>query len=328
MFHRIVSRAPRCVSRLPVALRREFACGGGLLHARRRDPAGRGDQRRGRRGIELQARRRPVLPRRDRARRSIPAWISNPAQDTSRPSITAKYAHRQQRPDVRDRYLLLLARHAARRRLRGLRSVARPLRHHASPPPRSARCSATPRAAYRRRVRSTMVSPQPRCSSTRCAPSASSAAPSRRAHRRSTAVTSARKTCGVLQTISGIEANRATRLWELWYDQAFNNGAFDIKVGQQSLDQEFITSTGSSLYVEHDDGLAAHPVGRSICRRPGLPAVLARRAHQGARSSRIPHRRCSASSTTTRRAGRSTTIHKPAVIEAAGTLLQLEHRSA
>ena len=53
----------------------------------------------------------------------------------------------------------------------------------------------------------------------------------------------------VLQTISGIEANRSTRLWELWYDQAFNNGAFDIKVGQQSLDQEFITSTGSALFI-------------------------------------------------------------------------------
>jgi porin len=52
-----------------------------------------------------------------------------------------------------------------------------------------------------------------------------------------------------LQTVSGIEANRSTRLWELWYDQSFNNGAYDIKIGQQSLDQEYITSSGSALFA-------------------------------------------------------------------------------
>ena len=73
----------------------------------------------------------------------------------------------------------------------------------------------------------------------------------------------------VLQTISGIEANRATRLWELWYDQAFNNGAFDIKVGQQSLDQEFITSTGSSLYV---NTMMGWPLIPSVDQYAGGPA--------------------------------------------------------
>ena len=53
----------------------------------------------------------------------------------------------------------------------------------------------------------------------------------------------------VLQTVSGLEANRSTRLWELWYQQSFNSGAFDIKIGQQSLDQEFITSTNSLLFL-------------------------------------------------------------------------------
>lgn len=52
----------------------------------------------------------------------------------------------------------------------------------------------------------------------------------------------------VLQSVSGLEAMRSTRLWELWYQQSFNNGAFDIKVGQQSLDQEFITSANSLLF--------------------------------------------------------------------------------
>jgi porin len=43
----------------------------------------------------------------------------------------------------------------------------------------------------------------------------------------------------VLQTATGIEANVAIRLWELWYQQKFND-KFDIKVGEQSLDQEFM----------------------------------------------------------------------------------------
>ena len=44
-----------------------------------------------------------------------------------------------------------------------------------------------------------------------------------------------------LQTASGIEADRATRLWELWYQQKFlEEDRLDIKVGQQSLDQEFM----------------------------------------------------------------------------------------
>jgi porin len=41
-----------------------------------------------------------------------------------------------------------------------------------------------------------------------------------------------------LQMASGIEANDATRLLELWYQQSFWNGSFDIKVGRQSVDQE------------------------------------------------------------------------------------------
>jgi porin len=52
-----------------------------------------------------------------------------------------------------------------------------------------------------------------------------------------------------LQTVSGIEANRSSRLWEVWYQQAFSDGRFDIKVGQQSADQEFITSINSALFA-------------------------------------------------------------------------------
>ena len=73
----------------------------------------------------------------------------------------------------------------------------------------------------------------------------------------------------VLQTISGIEANRSTRLWELWYDQAFANGLFDIKVGQQSLDQEYYLSAGSSLFV---NTMMGWPLIPSVDQYAGGPA--------------------------------------------------------
>jgi porin len=53
-----------------------------------------------------------------------------------------------------------------------------------------------------------------------------------------------------LQTSSGIEADRSTRLWELWYQQKFLvEDRLDIKVGQQSLDQEFMVSQNAALFV-------------------------------------------------------------------------------
>jgi len=53
-----------------------------------------------------------------------------------------------------------------------------------------------------------------------------------------------------LQTASGIEADRATRLWELWYQQKFlEEDRLDVKIGQQSLDQEFMVSQNASLFV-------------------------------------------------------------------------------
>jgi porin len=52
-----------------------------------------------------------------------------------------------------------------------------------------------------------------------------------------------------LQTASGIEADRSSRLWELWYDQKFLDDSVDVKVGQQSLDQEFMVSQNALLFV-------------------------------------------------------------------------------
>ena len=53
-----------------------------------------------------------------------------------------------------------------------------------------------------------------------------------------------------LQTASGIESNRSTRLWELWYDQKLlAEDRLDIRIGQQSLDQEWMVSTNALVFV-------------------------------------------------------------------------------
>ncbi len=63
-----------------------------------------------------------------------------------------------------------------------------------------------------------------------------------------------------LQTASGIEADRATRLWELWYDQKFlEEDRLDVKVGQQSVDQEFIVSNNAAYFVNTMFGWPALP---------------------------------------------------------------------
>ncbi|TAM05335.1 MAG: carbohydrate porin [Paraburkholderia sp.] len=51
-----------------------------------------------------------------------------------------------------------------------------------------------------------------------------------------------------LQTVSGVEAEATTRLWELWYQQSLGD-KFDVKIGQQSLDQEFIVSQYASTFA-------------------------------------------------------------------------------
>jgi len=53
-----------------------------------------------------------------------------------------------------------------------------------------------------------------------------------------------------LQTASGIEADRATRLWELWYQQKLlPEDRLDIRIGQMSVDQEFIVSQNASYLM-------------------------------------------------------------------------------
>lgn len=72
-----------------------------------------------------------------------------------------------------------------------------------------------------------------------------------------------------IQTASGIEADRATRLWELWYRQAFLDGKADLKIGQQSVDNEFIVSRYAGLFV---NTMMGWPVVPSLDLYAGGPA--------------------------------------------------------
>jgi porin len=62
-----------------------------------------------------------------------------------------------------------------------------------------------------------------------------------------------------LQAASGIEANDATRLWEPWYQQSLLGRKLDVKVGQQSLDQEFMVSQYAGTFMNLTFGWSALP---------------------------------------------------------------------
>lgn len=62
-----------------------------------------------------------------------------------------------------------------------------------------------------------------------------------------------------IQTASDIEADASTRLWELWYQQTLPGGKADVKVGQQSLDQEFMVSQYANTFMNATFGWSALP---------------------------------------------------------------------
>ena len=74
-----------------------------------------------------------------------------------------------------------------------------------------------------------------------------------------------------LQTVSGIEADRSTRLWELWFQQTLPGGKADLKIGQQSVDQEFMVSQYSSLYVNTVMGWPMIPSADLYAGGPAYP---------------------------------------------------------
>ncbi|WP_241503051.1 carbohydrate porin, partial [Komagataeibacter melaceti] len=59
--------------------------------------------------------------------------------------------------------------------------------------------------------------------------------------------------------VSGFEADRSTRLFELWYQQSFLGDKLDVKIGQQDLDTEFLISDYASLYLNANFGWPMAP---------------------------------------------------------------------
>ena len=74
-----------------------------------------------------------------------------------------------------------------------------------------------------------------------------------------------------LQTVSGISAAPTTRLWEIWYQQAFADGKYDVRLGQQSVDQEFMVSQGSALYLNTMMGWPMIPSADLYAGGPAFP---------------------------------------------------------
>jgi porin len=73
----------------------------------------------------------------------------------------------------------------------------------------------------------------------------------------------------VLEPASSLEADPATRLWEIWYEQEAPGGLLALKLGQQSVDTEymvadyagvFLNATWGWMTVPTDDLFASGPV--------------------------------------------------------------------
>jgi len=73
-----------------------------------------------------------------------------------------------------------------------------------------------------------------------------------------------------LQTVTGIEAPAGIRLWELWYQQKFSD-KFDIKIGEQSLDQEWMISQNSAYFLNAMFGWAIVPTADLLGGGPAYP---------------------------------------------------------
>ena len=74
-----------------------------------------------------------------------------------------------------------------------------------------------------------------------------------------------------LHPLSSIEADRATRLWQLWYQQAFLDNRVDVKIGQQSIDQEFDLSQYAGLFLNAGFGWAVLPTNDLYASGPVYP---------------------------------------------------------
>lgn len=76
---------------------------------------------------------------------------------------------------------------------------------------------------------------------------------------------------GDLQTTSGIAATPTTRLWEAWYQQQIVEGKLDVRLGMQSIDQEFMTSAGSAVFLNTMMGWPMVPSADLYAGGPAYP---------------------------------------------------------
>ncbi|AUH52040.1 carbohydrate porin [Chromobacterium sp. ATCC 53434] len=76
---------------------------------------------------------------------------------------------------------------------------------------------------------------------------------------------------GSIQSASGIEADRTTRLWEAWFQQQLNGERLDLKIGQQSLDQEFMASQYGGAFIGTMFGWPAVPSADLPAGGPAYP---------------------------------------------------------
>ncbi len=73
-----------------------------------------------------------------------------------------------------------------------------------------------------------------------------------------------------LQTVSGLEAPASLRLWELWYQQNFGE-RFDVKIGEQSLDNEFMMSQNAGYFLNSVMGWPMLPAANLPGGGPAYP---------------------------------------------------------
>ncbi len=74
-----------------------------------------------------------------------------------------------------------------------------------------------------------------------------------------------------LQTASNIEADRATRLWELWFQQSVWDGKADVRLGQQSVDQEFLVNQYAAVFLNAAMGWPSLPSADLYAGGPAYP---------------------------------------------------------
>ena len=75
----------------------------------------------------------------------------------------------------------------------------------------------------------------------------------------------------VLQTVTNVNAERANRLWALWYKQKLPGVDADVKIGQISVDEDFIVDDNSALFISSAMGFPTLPANDLYAGAPVYP---------------------------------------------------------